>query len=774
MRLAVALSLVVLSSFVQLFLAWSEDEGPLRYGEELYLRSDVLGDKPVFVDVCGMGCHGNELCTSAALSPDRGGWPTSSWTLEEHGSTTSREDRLPGVREALHIRNLYDQGFYLDVRGSGCQGQRSLCVSASSMSFRDGNSGSWSIELVSSDATRTELRDGDVVRIRSLHGAGGLLEAVGGACQWQVCLAVVPEAVDRAPNPSAQWRLVRARSASRVRGWQGAAAIYAQAVRVAQSKAQARGGQALLAAPAKSQEFDYVVVGAGTAGSVVAARLASTGASVALIEAGGLPAWDLTRSCNPFEAGVRWPEARIQLKGCGSSYRSLRLCSLLQGKALGGSSVVNSQIYTRTPPGDLPQLPVDDVLAAYLAVEAELPKVLVSPTREELAETHLHTMIDALEAEVPNLHWRLNPHEDGKPLARISGFFRSQSPFRNLSAGPDVITRVRRPDLACHAQLNGWSQRATPYAVLLGNAKRRPRSLRVLPNASVAQLIFDGTRAAGVEIAASSDGKPAQVVRARREIILSAGALGTPRVLHASGLAAERNAAGDSFFPLRDKLKVWQMVSFPGVVCPSANMEQIVYLNVSTPNSASPHDSPEFQLYMSDGCCEEHDGHHYCFIIGVVLLRPSSPGRVRFPSDAGAVAEYELTLFRSDVKRFELITRLLASVANRTHAMLSKELNLSALTVRLDRLMHESGAAFENELRSRVSNWNHPSSTCPIDQVLDRRLRVLGVEGLRVADASAFPVPASGHSEAAARMLGHLAAKYIAEDWAAASASAAT
>lgn len=199
---------------------------------------------------------------------------------------------------------------------------------------------------------------------------------------------------------------------------------------------------------AASRTYDYAVVGAGSAGSVAAAflaRWAPAGSTVALFESGSdhPEVARISRHRHPSdwteEPGVHIPGEvwhRFRLRCNGTHEASCTNCQaescLMQGRLLGGSSAVNGQLFMWPAAEDIPHWTAEDVEYAQQALEMEMPRVLLSATWQELGH-HLHKFIRALEETLPSLRWRLDPHEQGSPTARISGMLRSQSPW----TGPD-------------------------------------------------------------------------------------------------------------------------------------------------------------------------------------------------------------------------------------------------------------------------------------------------------------------------------------------------
>jgi len=346
--------------------------------------------------------------------------------------------------------------------------------------------------------------------------------------------------------------------------------------------------------------FDFVVVGAGSSGSVLAAKLARTGATVALLDAGSASSSALERSCEPLASAATYPDASWSyVPKCSHHKSALYFCKLIQGRVLGGGAAVNNQIYTRSPTGDFPYWSPDSVVEGYEALEAELPRVLISPTRSQLGGP-LRAIIFGLEDQVAGLRWRLDPHEPGAPVARISGFLRSQTPWKqdgSSNTKDGLPQRVPTMVEACGAQESGLSRRTTPYTKLVGTRKVwQERRLQVVPNTTVSHVLFQGKSAVGVAVA---DGN--QSFFAGREVILSAGAIGTAQILHSSGLAPLQKD-GESYFPLQDKLKAWVFANLGGLECERSindgrhSAVQVAFLNASSMATSSTSAPMEFEL----------------------------------------------------------------------------------------------------------------------------------------------------------------------------------
>ena len=267
------------------------------------------------------------------------------------------------------------------------------------------------------------------------------------------------------------------------------------------------------------ETFDYVVVGAGAAGAIVARRLAEDPAvSVCLLEAGPpdhhpylhLPAGFIKMLFNP---GYTWTY------GSEPDPRTLdRRVPLPQGKTLGGSSAINGLIYNRGQAEDYdgwaaqgnPGWSFAEVLPYFQRNERWLGpagsarrgtagRVPVTPI------DWLHPICEAFIAGAQEQGLPRNPDYNGDSQAGVGYFQRT----------------IHR----------GWRQ-----STARGYLRQPPRNLAVRTHAQATRIVFDGTRAVGVEYAHGGPQGRAKAIGARREVVVCAGAINTPRLLQLSGI----------------------------------------------------------------------------------------------------------------------------------------------------------------------------------------------------------------------------------------------
>ena len=336
------------------------------------------------------------------------------------------------------------------------------------------------------------------------------------------------------------------------------------------------------------------------------------------------------------------------------------------------------------------------------------------------------------------------------------------------------------------SQRNGrrWSA-ADAY---LRPAMKRP-NVTVKPKAQVLELMLEGGRATGVRWR-DSRGRP-QASRAQREVVLSAGAIGSPQILMLSGIGpadelrslgieprVESPGVGDNlqdhpFFLLCYESKLPE--SLADAEKPKALLEYV--LRRTGPLTSNVGEGMAFirsrpglpaadlQLlfgpaYYHDNGFDVHDGH--AFSLAAALIAPRSRGRLRLRS-ADPAAKPELV--GNHLAEPEDVAALVAGFRKLREIGRTEPLSAvrGAELVPRDRV--ESDAEIEAFLRQEIELLYHPVGTCRMGSddgaVVDPELRVRGVEALSVADASIMPVITGGNTNAPTIMIGEKAADLI-------------
>ncbi len=523
-------------------------------------------------------------------------------------------------------------------------------------------------------------------------------------------------------------------------------------------------------------EFDYVVVGGGSAGCALASRLTEDPqTTVCLIEAGGKgDSWVVTV---PAAVALMLPTAinNWAFKTVPQPGLNGRRGYQPRGRGLGGSSAINAMVYIRGHRWDY------DHWASLGNPGWSYEDVLPYFKRAECNET-----------------LRNEFHGNDGPLH--VGALRTPNPFLQ-----EFLESCRLLQLPSTNDFNGARQEGVGvYQVTQRNGERwsaarayihpslnRP-NLRVITRARARRILFDGKRATGVEL---STGKKIERITARAEVVLSAGAFQSPQLLMLSGVGA-----GDS---LR-RFGIEVVHDLPGVgrnlqdhidytfvfgagnrdlfgLTPSGLtrlMREVARYRrerrgLLTTNFAEcggflktepDLPAPDIQLHFVVGIADNHSRTlhpGYGFTCHVCLLRPKSRGFVALGGpDHAAPPVIDPKFFdhpddmQTMVKGFRLVRRIMDApplASARTKDFYTGH-------VRTDEEIRQA-------LRDRSDTVYHPVGTCKMgndpEAVVDPQLRVHGLGGLRVVDASIMPTLVGGNTNAPAIMIGEKAADLI-------------
>ncbi|XVU28062.1 GMC family oxidoreductase [Actinoplanes sp. CA-054009] len=496
-------------------------------------------------------------------------------------------------------------------------------------------------------------------------------------------------------------------------------------------------------------EFDYIVVGAGSAGSVLAARLSENGsARVLLLEAGDAqplplmavpPAWPALEATTANWGGESVPQ--VAADG--------RTVSVPRGRALGGSSTINAMAFMRGHPSSYDRWAVTGWAYADL-----LPYFRKS---ENLSG------VDGRDPAVRGMHGplRVGPAVTRHPLstaflAAVAETGRHQ--VADFSSGLDEgfgwadlsIADGRRFDAAT-AYLRPAMDRA---------------NLTVHTGALAHRLLFTGERCTGVEYR-TGDG-PLTTATARREVVVSAGAIGTPQLLMLSGIGP----AGEL---RRHGIPVVADLPAVGVGLQDHPLSGIVYEAPHTvPAGVNNHgevqgavrslpglDGPDIQITMIDvplrreGLAGPDLDRGYT--IGVSVVTPRSRGTVRL-ADArpGSTPLIDPAYYTAPEDLATMVRGLrIASELGRAEALADWR-SREALPANRD---------LYDYARDNVRPYNHFAGTCRMGDdpgsVVDGELRVRGRDGLRIVDASVMPALPSGNTNATVYAIAERAAELI-------------
>ncbi|CAN7314729.1 choline dehydrogenase [Pseudomonas sp. LjRoot71] len=523
-------------------------------------------------------------------------------------------------------------------------------------------------------------------------------------------------------------------------------------------------------------EFDYVIVGGGSAGCVLAARLSEDPAiSVCLLEAGGTGNSQIVNVPMGMVAMMPTRLNNWSLQTVAQPGLNGRVGYQPRGKMLGGSSGLNAMVYIRGHRWDY------DHWAELGNLGWSYDEVLPYFIRSENNET-----------------LRDHFHGQGGPLNVAE--LRTDNPFQQ-----HYLDAAKQAGFALTRDFNGEQQEGVGiYQATQKNGERcsaaraylHPQihraNLSVITAASARRVLFAEKRAIGVEY---SKGGQIRQVHARCEVLLSAGAFQSPQLLMLSGVGDSAQlrqvgieplhhlpgvgqnlqdhpdfvfiykAKSHSLFglsllgSLRMLKEFWRYLTGRRGMLTSNVAEGGAFLKT---DSALP--APDVQLHFATALVENHArtirlGHGYS--CHVCLLRPKSRGSVKLrsanPDDTPLIDPNffgESEDLETMVKGFKLTRQIM---------------NAPALAERRVAELHTENVHSDEQirqiLRERSDTVYHPVGTCMMGQgplaVVDAELRVHGLQGLRVVDASVMPTLIGGNTNAPSMMIGEKAADLI-------------
>lgn len=535
------------------------------------------------------------------------------------------------------------------------------------------------------------------------------------------------------------------------------------------------------------QGFDFIVVGAGSAGCVVAERLSASGRhSVLVLEAGGTDKrfyvqMPLGYGKTFFDPAVNWnyrTEPDPGLAGNADHWP--------RGKILGGSSSINALVWIRGHPADYDAWAAAgntgwsyaDVLPAFQAIEdnergADQWRGTGGPIHITDATDLVHPLTKRYLQAAQQAGLPLNPDFNGASQEGVGVY--------------QINTR--------------GGQRLSAARAFLRPAMHRPK-VRVETNALAARILFEGRRAVGVEYEQNG---ASHTARAGRAVIVSGGSINSPQLLQLSGIGPGALLQGLDIPLVLDNAHVGANLqdhiginyTYKGR---DATLNQILRpwwgklfvglqyillrkgpLSLSMNNAGgffrtSPdRDRPNMQLYFQAfSTVIPKSGERPIltpdpwpgFSIGLSNCRPSSRGEITIRSrDPRQYPKIVANALSTNADVDEMLAavkfvRRIASMPAMAEYIVEEILPGPSVTSDTDLIQ---------DFRKRSGTVYHPVSTCrmgpdPATSVVDTRLRVHGIESLRIIDASIFPDNISGNTNAPSIMTGWKGAEMVLED----------
>ena len=532
--------------------------------------------------------------------------------------------------------------------------------------------------------------------------------------------------------------------------------------------------------PKASETFDHVIVGGGTAGCVLANRLTADPATrVLMLEAGPKDdyVWLKVPLGLPFVLGN--PRCDWRLSSAPEPSLGGRAIGLPRGKTLGGSSSINGMVYVRGHALDYERWRQDGNIG--WAWDDVLPYFKRS---EDYAGGASETRGAGGELSVvdPGVRW---PALDAYKAACVEAGIRETEDYNTGdNEGVAYFQAMIRRGL-----------RASTSRAFLRPAAGRP-NLKVVAGATVERLVVENGRCVGVDYRVGGEARRAA---AAREVLLCAGAYASPQILQLSGIGPGALSQGLGVPVVRDLPGVGENLQDHWMARVQHRLENTRTLNAYTqtlagklslglryalarkgPMSAQPAllaafaktlpglDMPDVQIHVAAASYAVVGGPMHPFpgiTSSACILRPTSRGHVRAVStDVGAPPEIVHNYMRTPED---------AAVAIRAVALVRDIAARPAMRAFNPRELEPlAGLRSDEEIldyaRATATTVFHPAGTCAMGRgpraVVDERLRVRGLGGLRVVDASIMPTITSGNTCAPTIMIAEKAADMIRED----------
>jgi choline dehydrogenase len=519
-----------------------------------------------------------------------------------------------------------------------------------------------------------------------------------------------------------------------------------------------------------AERYDYVIVGGGTAGCVLAARLSEDAAvTVALVEAGAADSDPAIKVPAMVGKAIGNPRNGWGYTSAPQKHADGRILPVPRGRVLGGCSSINGMVYYRGHPREYDEWNIPGW--RWADIEPYFHK-LENYDAATTAARRRGGPVNVIDIPRPNpLVRRFLAAADALGFPRCADF----------NAGDPEGFGTRQGAIR-----NG--RRESGVTAYLNPARHRP-NFTILTNATATRVVVSNLRATGVEIEQHG---VRRVLEAAREVILSGGAYGSPQLLMLSGIGDAKQLAKLGITPVLDLPAVGQHLHdhpAASISVRTTNTESYGFSLRTLPRSAwiaaqylfarcgplasnvfEAHgfmrsrpdvDRPDLQIIFMPAHRNANGhwlprGHGYGIIF--VNLRPQSRGSVQLASSNPfdkPVIDFNFLASSADmdvlVKGFTTARQILAAPS--FAALDSSEVSPGPAV--------RAPADIEAHIRKVLVTVHHPSGTCRMGDVVDAQLRVKGIEGLRVVDASVIPTVISGNSNIPVNAIAERAADLI-------------
>jgi len=533
--------------------------------------------------------------------------------------------------------------------------------------------------------------------------------------------------------------------------------------------------------PADEDTYDYVIVGAGSAGCVLANRLSeNSNIRVCLLEAGGADKNPLIHAPMGFafmspNSPFNWSFDTLPQKHLND-----RVCFQPRGKVLGGSSSINAMIYIRGTKADYDGWA--NLGAHGWSYDEVLPYFKKAENNERGANDY-HNIGGPL--NVADLRFK-------NPLCEsfLEAAAQLQYPLT------DDFNQQDQEGLGWYQVTQKEGRRCSAARAFLEPARAR-KNLTIFSGAMARKILIRDHKANGVEF---RQGREIKSVHAKSEVLMSAGAFQSPHLLMLSGIGAgdalkkhgidiiadrqnvgqnlqdhidycalKRSPSSDSigltWNLLRKSYSHLQQYRKQGQGLLTSNLAEAGGFLKTDPNL----DQPDIQLHFVPGLVDDHGRKKHLgggFSCHACVLRPKSRGSIHLksgdPDDLPLIdPNYLSDKDGHDLERLMKGARMVHRIFDTPTMKSFSGAPLYCDTDADDTSLHE-------DIKARADTIYHPVGTCRMGNddlaVLDPRLRVKGIDGLRVIDASIMPTLISGNTNAPAIMIGEKGADMVLQD----------